>query len=115
MPPSFQSNLPNKQTKTENETVNYACTVQAKPYAQIVWKLGEKNLTGTPYNITTEVAPVQNSKLLRTLSYLTIDKVTWQQNGTFSCVAFNSAGQRRQTTDLEVHCKYLIKMNRHFC
>ncbi|CAH3167452.1 unnamed protein product [Pocillopora meandrina] len=109
VPPSFQSNLPNKQTKTENETVNYACTVQAKPYAQIVWKLGEKNLTGTPYNITTEVAPVQNSKLLRTLSYLTIDKVTWQQNGTFSCVAFNSAGQRRQTTDLEVRYRPVVQ------
>ena len=108
MPPSFQSQLPtNKQTKTENETVNYGCTVQAKPAAHIVWTLNGRNLTNTPpYNISANFVPVPNSKLLSTLAYLNIDKVTWRQNGTFSCVAFNNAGQRSQTTELEVRCKY---------
>ncbi|XP_022808570.1 B-cell receptor CD22-like, partial [Stylophora pistillata] len=108
VPPTFQSQLVNRQTKTESDTVNYACTVQAKPAAKVVWRLNGKNLTNPthPYNVTANFVPVPNSKLLRTLSYLTIDKVTWQQNGTFSCVAYNNAGQRSQTTFLEVRCKY---------
>ena len=110
MPPSFQSQLPtNKLTKTENETVNYGCTVQAKPVAQIIWMLNGRNLTNTPpYNISTNFVPVPNSKLSSTLAYLNIDKVTWRQNGTFSCVAFNNAGKRSQTTELEVRCKYYM-------
>ncbi|PFX11476.1 Hemicentin-2, partial [Stylophora pistillata] len=110
VPPTFQSQLANRQATTENDTVNYACTVQAKPAAKVVWKLNGKNLTNPthPYNITTDFVPVPNSKLLRTLSYLTIDKVTWQQNGTFSCVAYNNAGQRSQTTVLEVRSRPTI-------
>lgn len=108
VPPTFSSQLPtSKTTKTENETVSYSCTVEAKPAATIQWILNGQNLTlGTPpYNISVSVAPIVNSKLLRTLAYLTVNRVTWRQNGSFSCLAFNDAGKKSQTTELEVRCK----------
>ena len=110
VPPTFSSQLPTtKTTKTENETVSYSCTVEAKPAATIQWILNGQNLTYTaPYNISTFVSPIVNSKLLKTLSYLTVNKVTWRQRGNFSCLAFNVAGKKSQNTELEVRCKCTI-------
>ena len=96
-----------KTTKKENETVSYSCTVEAKPAATIQWILNGQNLTNTPpYNISVSVALIANSKLLKTLAYLTINKVTWRQHGNLSCLAFNDAGKKSQTTELDVLCKY---------
>ena len=110
VPPTFSSQLPTtKTTKTEDEAVSYSCIVEAKPAATIQWILNGQNLTNTPpYNISTSDAPIVNSKLLKTLSYLTVNKVTWRENGNFSCLAFNDAGQKSQTTELEVRCKCTI-------
>ena len=108
VPPTFSSQLPTiKTTKTENDSVSYSCTVEAKPAATIQWILNGQNLTlGTPpYNISVSVAPIPSSKLLKTLAYLTVNRVTWRQNGSFSCLAFNDAGKKSQTTELEVRCK----------
>ncbi|KAJ7323708.1 Hemicentin 2 [Desmophyllum pertusum] len=93
VPPSFTTQLPTtKQTKTENDTLSYSCTAQAKPIAAILWTLNGQNLTNTPpYNISVSFVPVENSKLLKSLAYLSVDKVTWRQNGTFSCLAVNNA------------------------
>ena len=106
--PTFSSQLPStKQTKTENETVSYSCITKAKPAATILWQLDKENLTETsPYNFSVSVAPIAQSKLLRTLAYLTINRVTWRQDGNFSCLAYNGAGEKSQTTELEVRCKY---------
>jgi len=107
VPPSFSSQLPTtKQTKTENETVSYSCIAEAKPAATILWQLNGKNRTRTfPYNYSESFAPIPQSKLLKTLSYLTINRVTWRQHGNFSCLAYNDAGKKSQTTELEVRCK----------
>ena len=106
--PVFYSQLPAKQTKTENETVSYSCITEAKPAATVLWKLDGKNLTAetSPYNFSVSVAPISQSKLLRTLSNLTINRVSWRENGNFSCLAYNGAGERSLSTELEVHCKY---------
>jgi len=105
--PVFSSQLP-KQTKTENETVSYSCTTEAKPAANVLWKFNGKNLTAetSPYNYSVSVAPISQSKLLRTRSYLTINRVTWRENGIFSCLAYNDAGERSLSAELEVRCKY---------
>ena len=107
VPPTFSSQLPTtKTTKTENETVSYSCTVEAKPAATIQWILNGQNLTYTaPYNISSSVAPISNSKLLKTLAYLTVNRISWREHGNFSCLAFNNAGKKSQTTELEVRCK----------
>ncbi|KAJ7323713.1 hypothetical protein OS493_031128 [Desmophyllum pertusum] len=108
IPPSFTTQLPTtKQTKTENDTLSYSCTAQAKPAAAILWTLNGQNLTNTPpYNISVSFVPADNSKLFKSLAYLSVDKVTWRQNGTFSCLAVNNAGEKSQTTDLEIRRKY---------
>ena len=105
--PIFSSQLPvNKQTKTENETVSYSCIADAKPAATILWQLDGQNLTETsPYNYSVSVKPASQSKLLKTLANLTIDRVTWREYGNVSCLAYNDAGKRSQTTELEVRCK----------
>ena len=107
VPPTFSSQLPAaKQTKTENETMSYSCAVEAKPAATIQWILNGQNLSYTaPYNISSSVAPISNSKLLKTLAYLTVNRVSWREHGNFSCLAFNNAGKKSQTTELEVRCK----------
>ena len=107
VPPTFSSQLPTtKQTKTENETVSYSSAVEAKPAATIQWILNGQNLTYTaPYNISSSVALISNSKLLKTLAYLTVNRVSWREHGNFSCLAFNNAGKKSQTTELEVRCK----------
>ncbi|KAJ7348215.1 Neural cell adhesion molecule 1 [Desmophyllum pertusum] len=109
VPPSFTTQLPTtKQTKTENDTLSYSCTAEAKPAAAILWTLNGQNLTNTPpYNISVSFVPADNSKLLKSLAYLSVDKVTWRQNGTFSCLAVNNAGEKSQTTELEVRCEYI--------
>jgi len=43
---------------------------------------------------------------LKTLSYLTINRVTWREDGNFSCLAYNDAGEKSLSTELEVRCKY---------
>jgi len=107
VPPAFSSQLPtNIQTKTENETVSYSCMAEGKPAATILWQLNGQNLTETPpYNYSVTVTPVSQSKLLKTLANLTIDRVTWREYGNVSCLAYNDAGKRSQTTELEVRCK----------
>ena len=107
VPPTFSSHLPSTKTiKIENENVSYSCTVEAKQAATIEWILNGQNLTNTPpYNISLSVAPIANYKFFKTLAYLGINKVTWRQNGNFSCLAFNDAGKKSQTTELEVRCK----------
>jgi len=105
--PVFSSQLPAKQTKTENETVSYSCITEAKPAATILWQLDGENLTETShYNFSVSVAPISQSKLLKTLSYLTINRVTWREDGNFSCLAYNDAGEKSLSTELEVRCKY---------
>ncbi|XP_078379822.1 hemicentin-2-like isoform X2 [Oculina patagonica] len=112
VPPTFSSQLPKTKTqKTENETVSYSCTVEAKPVATIQWILNGQNLTvGTPpYNISSSFTPIEDSKLLKTLAYLTVSRVTWRQNGNFSCLAFNNAGKKSQTTELEVQHRPVVQ------
>ena len=107
VPPTLYINqLPTKQTKTENETVSYSCRTEAKPAATILWQLNGENLTETPpYNYSVSFAPILQSKLLKTLSYLTINRVTWRQHGNFSCLVYNDAGEKSQATELEVRCE----------
>ncbi|KAL9964646.1 hypothetical protein ACROYT_G028320 [Oculina patagonica] len=111
VPPTFSSQLPvSKTTKTENETVSYSCTVEAKPAATIQWILNGQNLTYTPpYNISSSVAPILNSKLWKTLGYFIVKKVTWRQHGNFSCLAFNNAGKKSQITELEVRYRPVVQ------
>ena len=79
---------------------------EGKPAATILWQLNGQNLTETPpYNYSVTVTPVSQSKLLKTLANLTIDRVTWREYGNVSCLAYNDAGKRSQTTELEVRCK----------
>ncbi|KAL9964639.1 hypothetical protein ACROYT_G028311 [Oculina patagonica] len=112
VPPTFSSQLPASKTKTENEIVSYSCTVEAKPAAKIQWILNGQNLTFTPpYNISSSVTPILNSKLLKSLDYLTINRVTWQQHGNFSCLAFNNAGKKSQTTELEVRYRRVVQFS----
>ena len=95
-----------KQIRNENQTIDYTCTAEAKPYASIRWMLNGQNLTNIPpYNITERIAGPAPSKLLTTFGYLNIKHLTWQQYGNFSCVAINDAGSVKQNTELEVRCK----------
>jgi len=87
--------------------VSYSCITEAKPAATILWQLDGENLTETShYNFSVSVAPISQSKLLKTLSYLTINRVTWREDGNFSCLAYNDAGEKSLSTELEVRCKY---------
>ena len=94
-----------KLIRNENESVEYTCVAEAKPYAVFVWMLNGKNLTHTPpYNITERIIG-PSSKIFTTFAYLNIKHLTWQQYGNFSCVAINEGGTRTQRTELEVRCK----------
>ena len=94
-----------KQIRDENQTMDYICTAEAKPYASIRWMLNGQNLTNTaPYNITERIAGPA-AKLFTTFGYLNIKHLTWQQYGNFSCVANNDAGSVKQNTELEVRCE----------
>ena len=86
--------------------MSYSCTAYAKPAAQITWMLEEKQLTNKPpFTISSVVLPPLQSKLSKTVSYLTIKNVTWRESGKYSCLAKNAAGQKRQDTELEIQCK----------
>ena len=109
VPPAFPAQtLPtNKQTRNEDESVSYSCTSEAKPAAKFLWTLNGKSLANIPpYSISSQILPIPGSKLLRTIGYIVIDKLTWKQAGKFSCIAMNDAGRAIQSTELEVPCKY---------
>lgn len=110
VPPSLNQTLPAaKRTKKEREPVRYSCAAYAKPAANITWMLdGELLINRPPFVISTLIQPSSQSKLGKTLSYLTINKVSWKEGGTYSCLAKNVAGQKRQETELEIQCKYIL-------
>jgi len=91
--------------------VRYSCAAYAKPAANITWMLdGELLINRPPFAISTLIQPSSQSKLGKTLSYLTIKKVSWKEGGTYSCLAKNVAGQKRQETELEIQCKFVCKV-----
>ncbi|CAH3172596.1 unnamed protein product, partial [Porites lobata] len=94
-----------KQIRNDDQTMEYTCTAEAKPYANIRWMLNGQNLNNiAPYNITERISGPTASKLFITFGYLNIKHLTWQQYGNFSCVAINDAGSVKQNTELEVRC-----------
>ena len=94
-----------KQIRNENQTMDYTCTAEAKPYASIRWMLNGQNLTNIAlYNIIERISGPA-SRLFTTFGYLNIKHLTCQQYGNFSCVAINDAGSVKQHTELEVRCK----------
>ena len=106
VPPYFPAISMSRANKTENETHTFSCTAEAKPQARILWMLNGKNLTHTPpYNISESFSKVQDSKLFKTLGYLTISSITWREKGLYSCVAYNPAGRMTQSAELNVKCK----------
>ena len=106
VPPYFPAISMSRANKTENDSHTFSCTAEAKPQARILWMLNGKNLTHTPpYNISESFSKVQDSKLFKTLGYLTITSITWKEKGLYSCVAYNPAGQETQTAELNVKCK----------
>ena len=117
VPPAFHAQtLPrNKQRKKEDESVSYSCTSEAKPAAKIQWTLNGQSLANLPpYAISSQILPMPGSKLLKTIGYLVIDKLSKKQTGKFSCIAINDAGRAIQSTELEleVPCKYLNLQNK---
>ncbi|XP_068687448.1 hemicentin-2-like isoform X1 [Montipora foliosa] len=110
IPPRFPATSLSSLNKTENETHTFSCTAEAKPAATMRWMLNSENITRVPpYNISTLVKPIPNSKLLKTLSYLTITRITWRQKGLYSCIAHNSAGQQRQSAELRVQYRPVVQ------
>ncbi|XP_068687443.1 protein turtle homolog B-like isoform X1 [Montipora foliosa] len=110
IPPRFPATSLSSLNKTENETYTFSCTAEAKPAATILWMLNNQNITRVPpYSINTSVIPIQNSKLKKTLSYLTITRITWMQKGLYSCIAYNSAGQQRQSAVLGVRYRPVVQ------
>ena len=74
--------------------------------------LNRKNLTDTPpYNISESFSKVQDSKLYKTLGYLTITSITWKEKGLYSCVAYNPAGQMAHSAELNVKCKEQLMLH----
>ncbi|XP_015760644.1 PREDICTED: hemicentin-1-like isoform X4 [Acropora digitifera] len=101
--------------KTENDTHTFSCTALGKPQAQIFWMLNGKNLTHTPpYNISESFSKVQDSKLYKTLGYLTITSITWKEMGLYSCVAYNPAGQETQTAELNVKYRPVVQFPKDY-
>lgn len=110
IPPRFPAASLSSLNKTENETHTFSCTAEAKPAATMRWMLNSENITRVPpYNISTLVEPIPNSKLLKTLSYLTITRITWRQKGLYSCIAYNSAGQQGQSALLRVRYRPVVQ------
>ena len=86
--------------------MRYSCAAYAKPAADITWMLDGELLTNKPpFDISTDLRPSSQPKLRETLSYLTINNVSWTEGGKYSCVAKNVAGQERQDTELEIQRK----------
>lgn len=111
VPPSLNQTLPAaKRTKKELEPVHYSCAAYAKPAANITWTLdGELLINRPPFAISTLIQPSSQSKVGKTLSYLTMNEVSWKEGGTYSCLAKNVAGQKRQETELEIQCKFVLQ------
>ncbi|KAK2566577.1 Hemicentin-1, partial [Acropora cervicornis] len=106
VPPNFPAISLSRASKTENDTHTFSCTAEGKPQARILWMLNRKNLTDTPpYNISESFSKVQDSKLYKTLGYLTITSITWKEKGLYSCVAYNPAGQMAHSAELNDHPK----------
>ena len=111
VPPYFPAISLSRANKTENDTHTFSCTAEGKPHARILWRLNGKNLTHTPpYNISESFSKVQDSKLYKTLGYLTITSITWKEKGLYSCVAYNPAGRMTQSAELNVKCKEQIML-----
>jgi len=96
--------------------VRYSCAAYAKPAADITWMLDGELLTNKPpFAISTTFQPSSQPKIRETLSYLTIENVSWTEDGKYSCLAKNVAGQERQDTELEIQRKvfYLVYSQRN--
>ncbi|XP_068687446.1 uncharacterized protein [Montipora foliosa] len=110
IPPRFPATSLSSLNKTENETHTFSCTAEAKPAATMRWMLNSENITRVPlYSISTLVQPIQSSKLFETLSYLKITRITWRQKGLYSCIAYNPAGQQRQSVVLQVRYRPVVQ------
>ncbi|PFX13835.1 Hemicentin-1 [Stylophora pistillata] len=110
VPPTISGKLPDsKNVRKENEAILYQCGAEGKPAPNITWKFKGKNLIDKPpFNISTTVR-VSSDKLRTTQSVLTIEQLTWRESGTFSCLAFNDAGQAIQSTELEVEYRPVVQ------
>ncbi|XP_022808572.1 hemicentin-2-like [Stylophora pistillata] len=110
VPPTICGKLPDsKNVKKEDEAVSYLCGAGGKPAPNITWKFKGKYLIDKPpFDISTTVL-VSSDKLRTTQSVLTIEQLTWRESGTFSCLAFNDAGQAIQSTELEVEYRPVVQ------
>ena len=105
--PTFSRKFPDSKKNTrEGDRVSYLCVAEGKPAPNITWTFNGKNLTDEPPFVIQTTLLVSSDKLKTTQSSLAIEKVTWREGGTFSCLAFNDAGQKIQSTELEVECKF---------
>ena len=105
--PTFSRKFPDSKKNTkEGGRVSYLCVAEGTPAPNITWTVNGKNLTDEPPFVIQTTLLVSSDKLKTTQSSLAIEKVTWREGGTFSCLAFNDAGQKIQSTELEVECKF---------
>ena len=105
--PTFSRKFPDSKKNTkEGGRVSYLCVAEGKPAPNITWTFKGENLTDEPPFVIQTTVLVSSDKLKTTQSSLAIEKVTWREGGTFSCLAFNDAGQKIQSTELEVECKF---------
>ena len=105
--PTFSRKFPDSKKNTkEGGRVSYLCVAEGKPAPNITWTFKGKNLTDEPPFVIQTTVLVSSDKLKTTQSSLAIEEVTWREGGTFSCLAFNNAGQKIQSTELEVECKF---------
>lgn len=105
--PTFSRKFPDSKKNTrEGDRVSYLCVAEGKPAPNITWTFKGKNLTDEPPFVIQTTVLVSSDKLKTTQSSLAIEEVTWREGGTFSCLAFNDAGQKIQSTELEVECKF---------
>lgn len=80
----------------------------------MLWTINKENVTenttylGSVFTVST-VSP-SNNKYQRTESTLILNPVNWRMAGNISCIAYNDAGQRKQTTILEVKRKIFFDM-----
>ena len=86
---------------TEGDTIALACTATGRPYPTIQWyKDGVLLTNGSLISIYDE--QFENGGLLFTSSILEVCSVGIADNGTYSCVATNSAGNDSVDFDVQV-------------
>lgn len=108
--PTFSRKFPDSKKNTkEGGRVSYLCVAEGKPAPNITWTFNGKNLTDEPPFVIQTTLLVSSDKLKTTQSSLAIEEVTWREGGTFSCLAFNDAGQKIQSTELEVEYRPVVQ------